>query len=65
MALGAAAVCIGRPYAYGLAVAGEAGVREVIRNLRAELDLTLGLMGLTSLRELGPDALVRADQATR
>jgi lactate 2-monooxygenase len=65
MALGAAAVCIGRPYAYGLAVAGEAGVREVIRNLRAELDLTLGLMGMTSLRELGSDALVRADQATR
>ena len=53
LALGATAVAIGRPYAYGLGVAGEAGVREVIRNLLAELDITLGLSGHTSIGESG------------
>jgi lactate 2-monooxygenase len=57
LALGATAVAIGRPYAYGLGIAGEAGVREVIRNLLAELDITLGLSGHTSIAELGSDAL--------
>ncbi len=52
LALGATAVAIGRPYAYGLGVAGEAGVREVVRNLLAELDITLGLAGCTSIEEL-------------
>jgi lactate 2-monooxygenase len=59
LALGASAVCIGRPYAYGLAIAGEAGVREVVANIRAELDLTLGLAGCTSVRDLDPRVLVR------
>ena len=49
LALGAAAVGLGRPYVWGLAVGGENGVREVIRNLRAEFDLTLGLAGLASV----------------
>lgn len=60
LALGATAVCIGRPYVYGLAIGGEAGVREVIANLLAEFDLTLGLAGLTSVGEITPDALARA-----
>lgn len=42
---GARAVLIGRQYAYGLALAGEEGVRAVIDNLAAELDLTLALSG--------------------
>ena len=46
---------IGRPYVYGLAVAGEAGVREVLENLRAELDLTMALAGCHSLAEVGPE----------
>ncbi len=54
LALGARAVLLGRPHVYGLAVAGEAGVREVIRNVVAELDLTLALCGLSSVAELGP-----------
>ena len=58
LALGAAAVCLGRPYVYGLAVAGEAGVREVIRNVLAELDLTMGLAGCRSVAEIGREALV-------
>jgi lactate 2-monooxygenase len=57
LALGARAVMIGRPYAYGLAVAGEAGVREVLRNLAADFDLTLGLSGHRSVAELSPEAL--------
>lgn len=52
LALGARAVLIGRPYLYAMAVAGEAGVRMVIRNLMAELDLTLGLCGLSSIAEV-------------
>jgi lactate 2-monooxygenase len=57
LALGAAAVGIGRPYAYGLAVAGEDGVREVVRNNIAELDVTMALAGCRSVSEIGPDAL--------
>jgi isopentenyl diphosphate isomerase/L-lactate dehydrogenase-like FMN-dependent dehydrogenase len=60
IALGARAVLIGRPYAYGLAIAGEQGVRDVIRNFIAELDLTLGLTGCTSLGEVTPEMLQRA-----
>jgi len=57
LALGADLVALGRPYAYGLGIAGEQGVREVIRNVLAELDITLGLAGLTAVSELNRDAL--------
>src|SRR5699024_10345879 len=50
LALGADVVAIGRPYAYGLEIAGEEGVAEVIRNILAELDITLGLAGRTCVR---------------
>jgi lactate 2-monooxygenase len=60
LALGATAVCIGRPYLWGLAVAGESGVREVIRNFVADFDLTMGLAGCRSAAEIGPETLVRA-----
>ena len=60
LALGAAAVLVGRPYVYGLAVGGERGSYEVLRNLIAEFDLALGLSGHTSVAELGPDSLVTA-----
>ncbi|HKG95949.1 MAG TPA: alpha-hydroxy-acid oxidizing protein [Gemmatimonadaceae bacterium] len=60
LALGAAAVCLGRPYAYGLALAGEAGVREVIRNLVADFDLTMGLAGCRSVAEIGRESVVTA-----
>lgn len=52
LALGAAAVFIGRPYAFALAAAGEAGVAQVIRNLHADTDLALGLSGQRSAREV-------------
>ncbi|MCO6419554.1 alpha-hydroxy-acid oxidizing protein [Siccirubricoccus sp. KC 17139] len=57
LCLGARAVLVGRPYVYGLALAGEAGVRDVIRDLAADLDLTLGLAGHRSLGELDRSAL--------
>lgn len=59
LALGAKAVLLGRPYAYGLGLAGEAGVRQVVRGILAELDLTLGLAGHRSVHELTPNALYR------
>lgn len=48
IALGAKAVLIARPYAYGLALGGEQGVKEVVSNLLADIDLTLGLAGCNS-----------------
>jgi lactate 2-monooxygenase len=51
-------VLIGRPYVYGLAIAGSAGVREVIENLRADFELTMALAGCSEAAEIGPDALV-------
>lgn len=60
IALGADAVLLGRPYVYGLAIAGETGVREVIENVLAELDLTMGLSGCRSVAEVGPEALAPA-----
>jgi lactate 2-monooxygenase len=63
LALGARAVLLGRPYVYGLALAGEAGVREVVTNFIADFDLTMGLAGCRSLSEIGPEALVAAPGA--
>lgn len=59
IALGASAVLIGRPYVYGLAVAGEEGVRRVIRNLLADLDLTMALSGKKNLSEINRSLLTR------
>jgi lactate 2-monooxygenase len=60
LALGARAVLLGRLFAYGLGIAGEAGVRHVLRSVLAETDLTLGLSGHKSIGELNADALQRA-----
>jgi isopentenyl diphosphate isomerase/L-lactate dehydrogenase-like FMN-dependent dehydrogenase len=59
LALGASAVLLGRLYAWGLAVAGESGVREVLLNFLADLDLTLGLSGCSTPADLQPDLLRR------
>lgn len=59
LALGAQAVLVARPYVYGLALGGEAGVRHVLRCLAAELDLTLMLSGFTRPGELTPEVLQR------
>lgn len=52
LALGADAVLLGRPYAYGLALGGQDGVRHVVRSVLAELDLTLALAGYADLAQL-------------
>jgi lactate 2-monooxygenase len=54
VALGADAVLLGRPYAYGLAVGGEEGVRAVVEQFAADTDLTLALLGAHSVAELDP-----------
>ncbi len=60
LALGARGVLLGRLYLWGLAVGGEAGVRQVLRSFLAELDLTLALSGCASLGDVGPDLLVES-----
>jgi lactate 2-monooxygenase len=57
LALGADAVCLGRPYVWGLALGGQAGVEHVLRCLLAELDLTLALSGYTTIAEVDRSAL--------
>ncbi|MBM7789622.1 alpha-hydroxy acid oxidase [Tenggerimyces flavus] len=61
LCLGADAVCIGRPYIYGAAVYGPAGVQHVIEILREEIVRVLTLMGVSRLDELGPSWLTPAD----
>jgi lactate 2-monooxygenase len=57
LALGADAVLLGRPYIWGLALEGQAGVETVLKMVLAELDLTMALCGYTSPGQLSPEAL--------
>jgi lactate 2-monooxygenase len=57
LALGADAVCLGRPYLWGLALGGQEGVETVLKMVLAELDLTMALAGLTRLEEVGSELL--------
>lgn len=57
LSLGARAVLLGRLYMWGLAIAGEAGVREVLTNFLADLDLTFALSGYASVAEADASAL--------
>lgn len=59
LALGASAVAIGRPYAWGAALGGAAGIEFVLSCLLAEADLTMGLNGYASLADLTRDVLLR------
>ena len=59
LAMGATAVLLGRPYAWGLALGGEEGVRFVVASLLADLDLTLGLSGHQHAALVGPELLAR------
>jgi lactate 2-monooxygenase len=58
LAMGATAVGVGRPYVYGLAVGGVAGVVHVLRCLLAEADLLMAIDGYPTLADLAADALV-------
>ncbi|MFD2024677.1 alpha-hydroxy-acid oxidizing protein [Promicromonospora aerolata] len=53
LALGADAVLLGRPWVYGLALAGADGVRAVTEHVLAELDLTMALAGVADVRQVG------------
>lgn len=61
LALGADAVMIGRPYLYGLALAGADGARAAMANLLAELDITLGTAGYADVADLDRSALRHED----
>jgi len=61
LALGATAVGIGRPYAYGLALGGIDGVVHVLRSLLAEADLIMAVDGYPSRGDLTPEALRRVE----
>ncbi len=65
LALGADAVCLGRPYIWGLALEGQQGVETVLKMVLAELDLTLALCGYTRPGQLGPDALAETPGLSR
>jgi lactate 2-monooxygenase len=64
LALGARAVCLGRPYVWGLTLGGQDGVVEVLRALLADLDLTMALSGHASIDEVGTHTLTRNPPAS-
>ena len=61
LALGATAVGIGRPYAYGLALAGIDGIAHVLRTMLAEADLIMAVDGYPTLKDLTPETLRRVN----
>ncbi|USP79798.1 uncharacterized protein yc1106_07072 [Curvularia clavata] len=63
LALGADCVLVGRPYVYGLTLGGEKGVEHVLKSLVGELELTMHLSGIESVRKehLNRACLVRED----
>jgi lactate 2-monooxygenase len=63
LALGARAVCLGRPYVWGLALGGEQGVIDVLRTFLADLDLNMALSGHASIDEVGMHTLARQARA--
>jgi 4-hydroxymandelate oxidase len=60
LARGARAVCIGRPYVWGLAAFGQPGVERVLDLLRAELEMSMQLAGTPSIKSIGPASIGRA-----
>jgi isopentenyl diphosphate isomerase/L-lactate dehydrogenase-like FMN-dependent dehydrogenase len=59
LALGAKAVLIGRPYVWGLALGGQAGVSHVLEQLHAEVKRSMQLLGCTSIHDLDPGWLTQ------
>ena len=55
LALGADAVCIGRPYIWGLASFGQPGVEKVLEMLKGELRMVMAQVGATSIETISPD----------
>lgn len=65
LGLGADAVLFGRPFVYGLTLAGQRGVYETVLNCLAELESVMALSGRPSIDEIGPNALTRPDTGSR
>ena len=65
IALGASAVLIGRPYCYGLGVAGSAGVCRVVEILRGELEAAMILAGAPEISAIDPSLLWDRRRARR
>jgi lactate 2-monooxygenase len=59
LALGATAVGVGRPYAYGAALGGTDGIVHVLKTILAEADLLMAVDGYPTVADLGPDAIRR------
>jgi lactate 2-monooxygenase len=59
LALGATAVGVGRPYAYGLALGGVDGIVHVLRSLLAEADLIMAVDGYPAIKDLRADGALR------
>ena len=62
LALGARAICVGRPYAWGLAAFGQPGVERVLDILRRELDMVMRQCGTRSLKEIGPAFIIDSER---
>jgi L-lactate dehydrogenase (cytochrome) len=60
LALGASAVLIGRAWAWSVAARGEAGARHMLRVIKADIDVALGLTGHTRIRDIDRSALYDA-----
>lgn len=60
LALGATAIGIGRPYVWGLAAYGQAGVEAVLQILRRELSIAMRQAGVRSIAEISPGSIVKA-----
>ena len=58
LALGATAVCIGRPYIYGLATAGALGVAHVLKILKEEFEITMALMGTATVNDINQEHIL-------
>jgi L-lactate dehydrogenase (cytochrome) len=61
LALGARACLIGRAHLYGLAAQGEKGVSAILEMLRREIDVTMALTGVRTIKDISPDILWRPD----
>ncbi|MDZ7689042.1 MAG: lactate 2-monooxygenase [Halobacteriales archaeon] len=62
LALGADACLLGRPFVYGLALGGQEGVEHVLENILADFDLTMGLAGRDSVREIDRSAVLHESE---
>jgi L-lactate dehydrogenase (cytochrome) len=64
LALGARAVLVGRAWAWAVAAGGEAGVRHVLKMMKADIDVALGLTGHTSIADVDSETLYEPSSAT-